>query len=432
MLAVCSAGIRVTWVGLLNNWNSSGDKGALCDCITGVTIEAGADGHVTHRIANSIDTTHSGAGIDTLVVDTGSLAGAVSVENTLRSAGKVRVAEVASNAGTGTGPLAGSTLRIGSAGSWIAGVDNFNCSHSSCGDHNPSAVSEWVASVPGWTSAYGLVVLHHTLCIWSTRARAWVNTFFIETCLVAGTFCIDGAFWSAVGWHSDVVWLTSASSNLIALSAGGEGAARGGAAGVDRNRSWWRSSDDHLGTLTERITSKTRGALTHRVMVGDLTSCIVSTNTRAGINTFLVDARCEMVTIRADHTLGSTGRWGALVGGQARADAHSIDFTMLAVWTTGIGITWISVHHNRCWRNQCTSRYWVSFISTVAGADRIVISDRTLGIAATRSRAGIGTLFLHAGKVVRAFRVDETLRTAANIWVTKVVGDAATGASPVS
>ena len=432
MLAVCSAGIWVAWVGLLNNWNSRGDKCTLCDCIAGVAVEAGTDWHVTHCVANSIDTTHSGAGIDTLVVDTGSLARTVSVENTLRPAGKVRVAEVASNAGTGTGPLAGSALRISSAGSWIAGVDDFNCSYSSCGDHNPSAVSEWVASVPGWTSAYGLVVLHHTLCIWSTRARARVDAFFVEASLVARTFCVDGAFRPAVRWNSDVVWLTSAGSNLIALSAGGEGAARSGTARVDRNRSWWRSGDNHLCTLTERITSETRGALTHRVMVGDLTSCIVSTNSRAGINTFLVDARCEMVTIRADHTLGSTGRWGALVGGQARADAHSIDFTMLAVWTTGVGITWISVNHNWCWRNQCTSRYRVSFISTVAGADRIMISDRALGIAATSSRAGIGTLFLHAGEVVRAFRVDETLRAAANIWVTKVVGDAATGASPIS
>ena len=187
-----------------------------------------------------------------------------------------------------------------------------------------------------------------------------------------------------------------------------------------------------LTAASERVTSETREALAHRVMVGDLTSCIVSTNTRAGINTFLVDACCEMVTIGADHTLGSTGGWGALVGWQARANAHSIDFTMLAVWTTGVGITWISVNHNRCWRNQRTSRKWVSFISTVAGADRIMISDRALGIAATSSGAGIGTLFLHAGEVVRAFCIDETLRTAANIWVTKVVGDAATGASPIS
>ena len=219
------------------------------------------------------------------------------------------------------------------------------------------------------------MVLHNTLCIWSTRSRAWVNTFFVETGFVAGTFCIDGAFWPAVGWHSDVVWLTSAGSNLIALSAGGEGSTRGWAARVDRNRSWWRSSDDHLGTLAEWIASETRGALAHRVMVGDLTSCIVSTNTRAGIDTFLVDAGGEMTTIRADHTLGSAGWWGALVGGQTRANTHSIDFTMLAVWTTGVGITWISVNHNRRWRNQCTSRYRVSFISTVACTDGIVISD---------------------------------------------------------
>jgi len=125
-LAVCSARIRVTWVGLNWNWNSSRNKCALCDCIACVAVETSTDGHVTHCIANSIDTTHSGAGIHTLVVDAGSLAGAIGVENTLRPAGKVWVAEVAGNAGTGTGPLAGSTLRIGSAGSWVAGVDDFS------------------------------------------------------------------------------------------------------------------------------------------------------------------------------------------------------------------------------------------------------------------------------------------------------------------
>ena len=275
------------------------------------------------------------------------------------------------------------------------------------------------------------MILHHTLCIWSTRARARVDAFFVEASLVARTFCVDGAFRPAVRWNSDVVWLTSAGSNLIALSAGGEGAARSGTARVDRNRSWWRSGDNHLCTLTERITSETRGALTHRVMVGDLTSCIVSTHTWAGIDAFLVDARCEMVAIRAHHTLRSTGRWGSLVSWQARTNAHSVDFTMLAVWSTWVGITWISVDHYRCGRDQCTSRYWVSFVSRVAGTDGVVISDRALGIAATSSRAGIGTLLLHAGEVVRALRVDETLRTTANIRVTNVVGDAAAGSRPV-
>ena len=105
VLAVGSARIGVAWVGFLNNWLSMWDKCALCDCITSVTVEASADGHVTHCIANGIDTTNSGAGIHTLVVNTGPLAGTVCVENTLWPAGKVRVAEVSSNAGTGTRPL---------------------------------------------------------------------------------------------------------------------------------------------------------------------------------------------------------------------------------------------------------------------------------------------------------------------------------------
>ena len=60
-----------------------------------------------------------------------------------------------------------------------------------------------------------------------------------------------------------------------------------------------------------------------------------------------------------------------------------------------------------------------------------MIPDGTLGIATTSSRAGIGTLLLHAGEVVRALRVDEALRTTANIRVTNVVGDAAAGSRPV-
>ena len=136
--------------------------------------------------------------------------------------------------------------------------------------------------------------MHHTLCIWSTRARAWVNTFFIETGLVAGTFCIDGAFWSAVGWHSDVVWLTSASSNLVAFSASGERAARRRTARVDWNRTWRRRSDDHLGALAERIASEARGTLAHRIVVGDLASGIVPTHTWARINALLVDTRCQL------------------------------------------------------------------------------------------------------------------------------------------
>ena len=294
VLTVGSARVRVTWVGLFNNRNSLRDKGTLCNRITGVAIETSADGLVPHGVANSIDPTDSRAGIDALVVDASTFAGTVSVEDTLRPTSQVGVTEVASNARTSTRPLSRSTLSIGSAGSWVAGVDNFDCADSGRGGHNPATVSEGIPGVASRTSAYGLVVLHHTLRVGSTRAGARVDTFFVEASLVAGALRIDGALRPAVGWHSDVVWLTSAGSNLVAFSASGERATRRGAARVDWNRTWRRGSDDHLGALAERIASEARGTLAHRIVVGDLASCIVPTNAWARINALLVDTRCQL------------------------------------------------------------------------------------------------------------------------------------------
>ena len=294
VLTVGSARVRVTWVGLFNNWNSLRDKGTLCNRITGVAVETSADGLVPHGVANSIDTTDSRAGIDALVVDASTFAGTVSVEDTLRSASQVGVTEVASNARTGTRPLSRSTLSISSAWSWVAGVDNFDCADSGRGGHNPATVSEGIPGVASRTSAYGLVVLHHTLRVGSTRAGARVDTFFVEASLVAGALRIDGALRPAVGWHADVVWLTSAGSNLVTFSASGERATRRGTARVDWNWTWRRGSDDHPGALAERITSEAGGTLAHRIVVGDLASCIVPTNAWARINALLVDTRCQL------------------------------------------------------------------------------------------------------------------------------------------
>ena len=83
VLTVGSARVRVTWVGLFNNRNSLRDKGTLCNRITGVAVETGADGLVPHGVANSIDTTDSRAGIDALFIDASLVAWAFTVYDTL-------------------------------------------------------------------------------------------------------------------------------------------------------------------------------------------------------------------------------------------------------------------------------------------------------------------------------------------------------------
>ena len=104
---------------------------------------------------------------------------------------------------------------------------------------------------------------------------------------------------------------------------------------------------------------------------------------------------------------------------------------MLAVWSTRVGITWVRVDYNWCWWNQGAGRQRISFVSSVAGADGVVVSDRALGIAAACSRAGISTFLLHTSEVIWTLGVDETLWATANIWVTDVVWKTAAGASPV-
>ena len=81
---------------------------------------------------------------------------------------------------------------------------------------------------------------------------------------------------------------------MVAFSASGEWAARRWTARVDWNRTWRRRSDDHPGALAERIASEAGGTLTHRIVVGDLASCIVPANTWARINALLVDTSCQL------------------------------------------------------------------------------------------------------------------------------------------
>ena len=105
---------------------------------------------------------------------------------------------------------------------------------------------------------------------------------------------------------------------------------------------------------------------------------------------------------------------------------------MLAVWSTRVGVTWVEVSLHWCqWRDQLTGRERVAVVAAVAGADGVVISDGALGVASTGTRAGILALLLHAGKVVGTFSVDETLWSATNVRVSKMVFDTAAGTSTV-
>lgn len=223
VLAVGATGVWVTRVGFLHYRDARGDEGALGDGVPGVSIETGADGHVAESIADGVDATYSGARIHTLVVDTSPVAGTVSVENTLGSAGKVGVTEVARDTLAGPRPLPRSALGVGSTGCRVARIDHLSRSDCGGGDHNPLTVSEGVPSEASRTSADRLVVLDIAFSIWSTGSGAGVDTPLVETGPVARALRVDGALRAAVGRYSDVVWLAGTGCHLVALPAGGEG-----------------------------------------------------------------------------------------------------------------------------------------------------------------------------------------------------------------
>ena len=109
-------------------------------------------------------------------------------------------------------------------------------------------------------------------------------------------------------------------------------------------------------------------------MVGDLAPGVVTTGPGTGVDTFLVDAGSELVTVRAHYTLRPTVRRVALISRDTGADTDSVHLSVLTVGTTGVGVTGVRDDwRGWWWRNQSTGRGGISCVSLVTGADRIVV-----------------------------------------------------------
>ena len=114
--------------------------------------------------------------------------------------------------------------------------------------------------------------------------------------------------------------------------------------------------------------------LTDGVVIGHLTPGIITTGAWAGVNTLLVDAGSELVTVRAHHTLWPTVRRVALISRDTGADTDSVHLSVLTVGTAGVGVTGIRDDWlGRGWRDESTGGGGVSCVSLVTGTDRIVV-----------------------------------------------------------
>ena len=435
-LTVGAAGVRVAGVQLLHNGHASGDEGALSDGVPGVAQQAGAHWLVAVGVAHRVDAAHAGARVHTLVVDTGSVGGAVGVEDTFGATCQVGVTEVSWDTGAGSCPGSGSAVSIRAAGRGVTRVQYLCCPHS-CALGYESALSEWIPIVTSWTSADWLVVDNLTFCIGTTGARAGINTSLLDTGSVAGAVWVNTAFRSAVGRSPNVVRKTCAGSNLscVIILTLGEGSTGRWVAGIYlfNDWSWWWCGDLHSDTVAEWVPGEARGTLADGIVVGHLAPGIVTAGAWAGVHTLLVDTGGQLATVRADHTLGSAVWRVSLVAWDTGADTHTINLPVLTVGTTGIGVTWVSVHlYGFWWGDEGAGRGGISLVAWVAGADGVVIPDRALGMDTTGARAGVLALLLHTGKMVGAFSVDQTFWSAANIWITNVVLDTSAGTSSSS
>ena len=292
-LAVGAAGVGVAGVQLLHNGNTSGDEGALSDGVPSVAQQAGAHRLVAVGVAHSIDAAHAGAGVHTLVVDTGSVGGAVSIEDTFWATCQVGVTKVSWDTGAGSGPGSGSAVSIRAAGRGVTRVQYLRCSHS-CALGYESALSEWIPIITSWTSADWLMIDNLTFCIGATGARAGINASLLDTGSVAGAVWVNTALRSAVGRSPNVVRQTCAGSNLscVVILTLGEGSTGRWVAGIYlfNDWSWWWCSDLHSDTIAEWVPSEARGTLADGIVVGHLAPGIVTTGAWAGVHTLLVDA----------------------------------------------------------------------------------------------------------------------------------------------
>ena len=95
---------------------------AASEGITDISRQTGTDGVVVDDATLGVEATDSGTGIDTVLVDTGEAGDAVAVDDTLRSAAAVGVAEVVWPAATDTGAAPHLSVSIGTTGVGIAGI----------------------------------------------------------------------------------------------------------------------------------------------------------------------------------------------------------------------------------------------------------------------------------------------------------------------
>ena len=160
-------------------------------------------------------------------------------------------------------------------------------------------------------------------------------------------------------------------------------------------------------------------------MVSDSAVGIDSTEAWAGILALSVDAGLVGGAVSIDLALRPA------VGRRAEHLWKTVALTSVAnsswwftVGSTRIRITRIlSLHWLWCWWWLSAGHKWISKVSLVTDTQRDVIGNLAVGIGATETWAGVNTMKISALFCSWTICIDDTLRPAGHIGVSKVVWD---------
>ena len=164
-------------------------------------------------------------------------------------------------------------------------------------------------------------------------------------------------------------------------------------------------------------------------MIGHSALCIEATETRTGISASLLNTSSGLATLRADKTLWSTVGRSSYHTSLTRTDADTIALSELTVGSTGVGVTRVYLlhHRNSCWYERTLSD-GVSSVTQQTCADWLMSVGVAHSIDTTHSWTRIHTLVVDTSSVSWTVSVEDTLRSASQVRITKVTWDAGTSA----
>jgi hypothetical protein len=200
---------------------------------------------------------------------------------------------------------------------------------------------EWVSSIARIAPTDGVVVVDRAGGMSATDPGTWVPALLVHAGQVGGTLLVDGALGLALNIGvAPEAGQALAGGRTVPVIANCIDSTGGGVAGVNYIRPWGSSCDPSA--LRKGISSVALVADTNWNMVSDAAVGIGATQTGAGVQAVLRDARQFLRAVGVDDTLRPAVGWRANHVAPAGTLTSITNLSgKVAIGTTWIWITWV-------------------------------------------------------------------------------------------